>query len=179
MWIIRTHVSSGIQFHVGCFIPGAGSCAQKYISDGFQIAEQNQRVWLEETHIQNKCASHSPMAIFLSSPPFGMCVCERGLVGGKFPVIPFIQLGLRTCIYLPLKLQTQHNLKLSLTPNWGHLMSGGNAEQKQRFWHVSLPELPLHRILGGVSEQLRPGVSPSAARWAGNKLLDGNLVYSV
>lgn len=59
------------------------------------------------------------------SPPLE-CVCERGLVGGKFPVIPFIQPGLRTSIYLHLqlfRLQTQHNLKLSLMPTWGHLTS--------------------------------------------------------
>lgn len=52
---------------------GAGSCALKCICDGFHMAEQNERAGLEETHIQNKCASHSPMDLGIF-PSFGMCV---------------------------------------------------------------------------------------------------------
>jgi len=103
-------------------MPDTGSCALKCISDGFHMEEWNERAGLKETRIRNKCASHSPSDLGFF-PSFGMCVCEHGLVGGKFPVIPFIQPGLRTSIYLHLQLLQTPNTTQPETVTDAHLTS--------------------------------------------------------
>lgn len=60
---------------------GSGSCALKCICDGFHMAEQNERAGLEETRIQNKCASHSPMDLGVFPLLWNVCVSVALWVG--------------------------------------------------------------------------------------------------
>ncbi len=158
MWIICAHVSSSIRFHTGRFMPGAGSCTLKCISDGFHMAEQNEKAGLEEMSIQNKYASHSPMDLGFF-PSFGIvcvcvCVCERERAwpSGREVSCNTILLAWPEVSYLspPSALQTS-NTTQPQSPD-AHLGSPHNPEPKLRFWHVSISEFHLHGILGGALE---------------------------